>query len=119
MELFGAFPLAQLSRNGSSLDDLNAWRSYPVPRSHLGVHLFHSTIESGVTIFLVHVMIPSSALVAQPDAIVLDFGRILLKDLQRNKIDNLYSEQSQTKRNSTEYRCTRGIMLQSILQDER
>lgn len=99
MELFGAFPLAQLSRNSGSFNDLDAWMSHPVSRSHLVVHLFHSTVESGVTIFLVHVMVPSSALVPQPDAIVLDFGRILLKDLQGNQIEDI---SERTKRNLTE-----------------
>ena len=57
-------------------------------RSHLGVHLFHSAVESCVAIFLVHVVIASSTLVAEPDTIVLDFGGILLKDLQGNHIED-------------------------------
>ena len=49
--------------------------------SHLIVHLLHGTIQGGITVLLVHVVVPSPALVTQPDAIVLDCGRVTLKDL--------------------------------------
>lgn len=82
MELLCAFSLAQLGWYCGCPDDLNAWRPYSVTRSHLSVHLLNSTVKSSVSIFLVHIVIPSSALISQPDSIVLNFGRILLKNLQ-------------------------------------
>lgn len=84
MELLGALPLAHGSRYGSCLDDLNAGKPYAVSRGHLIVHLFHCTVQGGITELLVHVVIPSSTLISQPYAIVLDCGRVLLKDLQMN-----------------------------------
>lgn len=82
MELFGAFSLAELSWDSCSLDNLDAWKPNSVTRSHLGVHLFHSPIKGGVTVFLVHVVITSSALIPQPNTIVLDCCRVLLKNLK-------------------------------------
>lgn len=81
MELLGAFPLAKLCRDGCRLDDLDAWKPHPVTGSHLVVHLFHGTIESCVSVLLVHVVITSSALITQPNSIIINLGRILLKNL--------------------------------------
>jgi len=81
VELLGAFPLAKLVRDCSCFDDLDAREPDPVARSHLIVHLLNSTIQSGVTVFLVHVVITGTTLVAQPDTIVLDHSRVLLIDL--------------------------------------
>jgi hypothetical protein len=53
-----------------------------VARGHFCVHLVHGTIQGGVTVLLVHVVVPGPALVAQPDAEVLDGGGVLLKDLE-------------------------------------
>lgn len=85
MELFGTLPLAELGRYSGSFDNLNAMRTDPVTRSHLSVHLLNSTIQSGITVLLVHVMITSSALVSQPNAVVLDCRRVLLKNLQKGQ----------------------------------
>jgi hypothetical protein len=82
VELFSVVPLAESEVDCSSLDDLDARRPDTVARSHLSVHLLNSTIEGGVTVFLVHVVVASPALVTQPNAIVLDCSWILLKDLQ-------------------------------------
>lgn len=82
VELFCAVSLAKLSWDSCSLDDLDARKPDSVARSHLGVHLFHSTIKGGVTVFLVHVVITSSALVTQPNTIVLDCCGVFLKNLQ-------------------------------------
>lgn len=82
VELFGALPLAELGRNGGSLYDLNAVVTNSVTRTHFSVHLLNSTIQSGVTVLFVHVMISSPTLVPQPNAIVLNGRRIFLKDLQ-------------------------------------
>lgn len=49
--------------------------------SHLSVHLLNSTIQSSVTVFLVHVVITSSTLIPQPNPIILDCGWVLLKNL--------------------------------------
>lgn len=88
MELLGALPLAKLSRDGGSLDDLDAVRTDPVTRSHLSVHLFNSTVQSGVTVLLVHIVVTGSTLVPQPYTVVLDGGGALLKNLQKSKVIN-------------------------------
>lgn len=44
VELLGAFSLAELGRNGSRLDDLDAVVSDPVSRGHLSVHLLDSSV---------------------------------------------------------------------------
>ena len=54
--------------------------------SHLSVHLLNSTIQSSVTVFLVHVVITSSTLIPQPNPIILDCGWVLLKNLQRHVV---------------------------------
>lgn len=81
MELFRALTLAELGRDGGSLDDLNAWESDTVTGCHFIVHLFDRTIECCVSVFLVHVVIAGSTLIPQPDTIVLDLCWILLKYL--------------------------------------
>jgi len=86
MELLGALTLAELGRDGRRLDDLDAREPNPVTRCHLGVHLLNRAIQSGVPILLVHVVIAGSALIPQPDAVVLDLGRILLKYLHDKEI---------------------------------
>jgi hypothetical protein len=83
VELLGVVPLAQLEMDCGGLDDLDARGSHAVARSHLSVHLLHCTIQSGVTVLLVHVVVAGPALVAQPDAIVLDIGWVPLKDLKQ------------------------------------
>ena len=81
MHLLGALPFAKLSWYGGCLNDLNAWIPNSVARSHLSIHLFNRTIECSVPIFLVHVVISSSALISQPNSIVFYLGGILLKNL--------------------------------------
>jgi len=56
-----------------------------VPGSHFSVHMLNSTIKSGVAILLVHVVVTSTTLIPQPDTVVLDLGRILLKNLKVDK----------------------------------
>ena len=85
MELLGVVSLAELDMNSRGFDDLNARGSHTVARSHLCVLLLNSTIQRGVTALLVHVVVAGSALVAQPDAIVLDRGWVFLKDLIQKK----------------------------------
>lgn len=82
MELLGALPLAKFCRDGSCLNDLDAWRPHPVTRCHLSVHVFYSTVESSVPVFLVHVVITGSALISQPNSVVLDRCWTFLKYLQ-------------------------------------
>lgn len=82
MELFGAFPFAKFCRDGSCLNDLDAWKPHSVPRCHLSVHVFYCTIESCVTVLLVHVVITSSTLISKPNSIIVDLGWIFLKNLQ-------------------------------------
>lgn len=81
MELLSALSLAQLCRDCRGLDNLNAREPHSMARSHLSVHLLHCTIECGVTVLLVHVVVPSSALITQPDTIILDFRGVLLENL--------------------------------------
>lgn len=85
MELFGALSLAELGWDCSRLDDLNAVMADPVTWSHFIVHLFNSTIQSCITVLLVHVVIPGSALVPQPYPKIFYSGRVLLKDLETPK----------------------------------
>lgn len=86
VELLGVVPLAELEVDSGGLDDLDARESHTMARSHLGVHLFHGTIQCSVTVLLVHVVVTGSALVTQPDAIVLDRGWVALEDLTWQKL---------------------------------
>lgn len=81
MELFGALPFAELSWDGGSLDDLNAGKPDPMAGSHLIVHLLDCTIQCGITVLLIHVVIASPTLIPQPNTIVLNFCWVLLKNL--------------------------------------
>lgn len=81
MKLLGAFPLAQLCWDRGSLDDLNAGEPDPVARRHLIVHLLHGSIECRVSVLLVHVVITGTALVPEPNTIVINLSWVLLKDL--------------------------------------
>lgn len=85
MELLGALPLAEFGFDGGGLYDLDAWRSDSVTRCHFIVHVFNSTIQSSVSVFLVHVVVSSSALISQPNSIIFNLGWIFLKDLQSAK----------------------------------
>ena len=49
---------------------------------HLLVQLLDSAVEGRVAVLLVHVVVSSPALVAHPDAKVLDGGGLLLEDLR-------------------------------------
>ena len=80
--MLGGLPLAKLSWDGGGLDDLDARVTDSVTRSHLSVHLFNRTIEGGVSVLLVHVVVTSPGLVPQPDTVVLDGCWVLLEDLQ-------------------------------------
>ena len=86
MKLLGPLPLAKFGWDSSSFNDLDAMITDPVAGSHLVVHLLNTTIQSGITVLLVHVVIPSSTLIPQPDAIILDLGWVLLKNLQVDQI---------------------------------
>ena len=92
VELLSTLPLAKFCWDGGCLDDLDAVVANPMPGSHLCVHLFNSTIQSSVTELLVHVVIASSTLISQPDAIILDLCRVLLKNLQANQITHMSSD---------------------------
>jgi hypothetical protein len=82
VELLSVVTLAEFKVDSSSLDDLNARESDTVAGSHLSVHLLNGTIQGGITVLLVHVVVTSPTLVTQPDAIVLDSRWVLLKNLQ-------------------------------------
>lgn len=81
VKLLRALPLAEVSRDCGSFDDLDAVMADPVSRSHLRVHLLNTTIQGSVTVLLVHVVVASPTLVSQPDSVVLDCSRVLLKYL--------------------------------------
>jgi hypothetical protein len=68
--------------HGRGLDDLDAGEADPVAGAHLLVQLLHGAVEGGVAVLLVHVVVPSPALVADPDAKVLDGRGPLLEDLR-------------------------------------
>jgi len=80
-ELLGALPFAKFSWDGSSLNNLYAWTPDSMTRCHFVVHLFNSTVQSSISVFLVHVVITSPALIPQPNPVVLYLGRIFLKNL--------------------------------------
>lgn len=48
---------------------------------HLIVHLFNSPIKSCVPVFLIHVVITSSALIPKPDPVILYLCWVLFKNL--------------------------------------
>lgn len=50
--------------------------------SRLIVHLLHGTIQGGITVLLVQVVVTCPALVTQPDATVLDFFRVTLRSVK-------------------------------------
>jgi len=81
MKLLSVITLADAEVDSGSLDDLDAGGPDTVAGSHLCVHLLNRTIEGGVTVLLVHVVVSSPALVTQPDTKVLDCGGVLLKNL--------------------------------------
>mmetsp|Transcript_65084 Transcript_65084/g.180508 ORF Transcript_65084/g.180508 Transcript_65084/m.180508 type:complete len:233 (+) Transcript_65084:1-699(+) len=54
------------------VDDLDGARLCAVAPGHLRVHLAHGTVDVDVAVLLVHVVRVRAALVAQPDAVVLD-----------------------------------------------
>lgn len=85
MELLGAFPLAEFCRNGCCLNDLDAWAPHSMARSHLVIHVLDSPVQCCIPILLVHVVITCSALIPQPNTIVLDLGWVLFKNLQITK----------------------------------
>ena len=61
-----------------------------MPGTHFVVHLLHSPVEGEVAVLLVHVVVPGTALVADPKTKVLDGGGALLEDL--NPIETGRSE---------------------------
>jgi len=81
VKLLGVLTLAERYWNSCSLNDLDARGTHPMARSHLIVHLLHCSIESQISVLLVHVVVASPALIAHPDTIVLDGGGVLLKNL--------------------------------------
>ena len=84
VELLGVVPLAQLEVDRRGLDDLDAGGPHTVAWSHLIVHLLHCTVQGCVTVLLVHVVVAGSALVAEPDAEVLDRSWVTLEDLTQH-----------------------------------
>ena len=85
MKLLCVITLADSEVDSGSLDDLDAGRSDTMARSHLCVHLLNCTIEGGVTVLLVHVVVSSPALVTQPDTKILDCCGVLLKNLHEHR----------------------------------
>ena len=81
LKLLGLLMFVKLFGNGGCLNNLDAGITHPVTRSHLIVHLLNSTIQSGISVFLVHIVVTSSTLVAKPDTKILDCCWIFLKDL--------------------------------------
>lgn len=71
MELLRALTLAEFGRNGGSPDNLDAMAPDSVAGCHLVVHLLHGTIQCSIPVLFVHVVVTCSALVPQPDAIIL------------------------------------------------
>jgi len=81
MKLLCILTLAQRDRHSCCLDNLDAWHADTMAGCHLIIHLLYSTIESDVSILLVHVVVTSSALVPHPNAKVLDGCWVFFKDL--------------------------------------
>ena len=79
--LQGVGALAGACGNGGRFDDLDAGEAHAVAGPHLLVQLLDGAVEGGVAVLLVHVVVASPALVADPDAEVLDGGGLLLEDL--------------------------------------
>jgi hypothetical protein len=81
VELLGVLTLAQRDRDCGGLDDLNAREPNSVTRSHLVVHLLYCSVHCGITVLLVHIVIPSTTLITHPDTEVLDRGGVFLENL--------------------------------------
>nr|XP_018680316.1 PREDICTED: uncharacterized protein LOC108952562 [Musa acuminata subsp. malaccensis] len=70
-------------RNGGSPDNLDAKAPDSVAGCHLVVHLLHGTVQCSIPVLFVHVVVTCSALVPQPDAIILDLCWFPLKYLPK------------------------------------
>lgn len=81
MKLLGIVSLAQRDRDRRRLDDLDARESDSVTRSHLVIHLLDSSVQRGITILLIHVVVTCTTLIPHPDTEVLNSGWLLLEDL--------------------------------------
>jgi hypothetical protein len=109
VELLSVVPLAELEVHRRSLDDLDAGGPHAVARGHLVVHLLHSAIQGCVAVLLVHVVVAGSALVAQPDAVVLDCRRVTLKDLiQHTGLVRIRTQMILANENKKRYRTMTG-----------
>jgi len=77
--------LAQGRREVSNSNDLDIARQRAVSPSHFSVHLRDSPTTSDVTILLVHVVSRRSAVITEPDGIVLDTPTTPLGNLLTRK----------------------------------
>ncbi len=81
VELGHASALALGRGDHSGLHDLDVGDAASVAGGHLLVHVLHGGVEGQLAVLLVHVVNAGAGLIAQPDAEVLDRGRLLLEDL--------------------------------------
>ena len=72
MELLGVGSSAFSSFDCLDLHDVDAGETGPVARGHIGIELLDGSGDGGVAEFLVHVVDSGSAVVANPDTVVLD-----------------------------------------------
>jgi len=80
-KLHGVFALEVLRCDRGRSNDLDGARSCAVTARHFVVELADGTRQSGVSEFTVHVVGSTAAVVAQPNAVILDDARVLLHDL--------------------------------------
>jgi len=81
VELLGGGTTTILGRHFLHLDDLDRGGSGSVPGAHVAVALSHRPGGRQVAVFAVHVVSTGARVVSEPDAEVLNGGRLLLVDL--------------------------------------
>jgi len=81
VELLGRRTTTLVGSHLLHLDDLDGGRSGSVPGAHVTVTLGHRSGGRQVTVFTVHVVSTGARVVSEPDAEVLNGGRLLLVDL--------------------------------------
>jgi hypothetical protein len=80
-----------LALKGNSSDNLDCIRLSSVVTSHFLVELRDSTVEGGISEFLVHVVDGSSGLILKNDSVSLNRANALLEDLINWKDSALWS----------------------------
>lgn len=96
MELLDVGTLGVSSLHGGSLNNRDAAVTDTMAGTHFLVELLNGTVEGDITVLLVGVVDTSTGVVTNPNAKVLNSGRVLLEDFidsQNLTIGLLYTPQ--------------------------